>query len=150
MSSLETVTHGVTDDQLINATGIRNLAINMSDVRTKRLSKSYLHNECVIQKSNVLTQAWIFGFVSLFPLRWIWLCNFCLLFKFFFECNVPFFMDGKRLQEMLERHSDEPPGGPLGLVGFFSTFCCNSAMCAFYKLLGFGVAFASKWLRSCF
>lgn len=71
MSSLETVTHGVTDDQLINATGIRNLAINMSDVRTKRLSKSYLHNECVIQKSNFLTQAWIFGFVSLFPLRWI-------------------------------------------------------------------------------
>lgn len=67
MSSLETVTHGVTDDQLINATGIRNLAINMSDVRTKRLSKSYLHNECVIQKSNVLSQAWIFGFVSLFP-----------------------------------------------------------------------------------
>lgn len=71
MSSLETVTHGVTDDQLINATGIRNLAINMSDVRTKRLSKSYLHNECVIQKSSILTQAWIFGFVSLFPLRWI-------------------------------------------------------------------------------
>lgn len=62
MSSLETATHGVTDDQLINATGIRNLAINMSDVRTKRLSKSYLRNECVIQKSNILTQTWSFGF----------------------------------------------------------------------------------------
>lgn len=76
MSSLETATHGVTDDQLINATGIRNLAINMSDVRTKRLSKSYLRNECVIQKSNILTQTWSFGFsldffVSLFPFRWI-------------------------------------------------------------------------------
>lgn len=69
MSSLETVTHGVTDDQLINATGIRKLAINMSDVRTKRLSKSYLHNECVIQKSNIMTQAWIFWSCFSFPLK---------------------------------------------------------------------------------
>lgn len=76
MSSLETVTHEVTDDQLINVTGIRNLAINMSDVRTKRLSKSYLHNEFVIQKSNIMSQAWIFVFVSHFPLRWISFCNF--------------------------------------------------------------------------
>lgn len=121
MSSLETVTHGVTDDQLINATGIRNLAINMSDVRTKRLSKSYLHNERVIQKSNVMTQAWIFGFVSLFPLRWI-----C---KFFFLMQCTYVMGGKRLQEMLESSSDEP-GGPLGFFFFFcSTFCCNSTVC---------------------
>lgn len=111
MSSLETVTHGVTDDQLINVTGIRNSAINMSDVRTKRLSKSYLHNESAIQKSNIMTQAWIFGFVSHFPLRWIWFCNFACSYMLLFLMQRTFFMgllSGKSLQEMLERGSDDP------------------------------------------
>lgn len=68
MSSLETVTHGVTDDQLINATGIRNLAINMSDVRTKRLSKSYLRNECDTEKQHFDPHL-DFWFCFSFPLK---------------------------------------------------------------------------------
>lgn len=142
MSSLETVTHGVTDDQLINATGIRNLAINMSDVRTKRLSKSYLHNECVIQKSNFCPRL---GFLVLFlfsPKGGFDFVTFVCFVSCFFNAIFKFFMAGKRLQEMLGRGSDEPPGGPLGF--FFFQVSAATMQCVCHKLLCFGIAFASK------